>query len=139
MVRFMAVILGVVGLAGCCTEAGCLGTLGVDLTGLPAGGLVQVDVGIGPTTTSCQLDLDAGTGTCDDGSAVAIVDGVATLDVVTQSGAGDEDHVQLTATIDGVAVVDDAIDPGWGEPYYPNGKRCGGACVSGWVSADLGG
>ncbi|MFT4628602.1 MAG: hypothetical protein ACI8PZ_007298, partial [Myxococcota bacterium] len=27
--------------------------------------------------------------------------------------------------------------PDWSEPYYPNGKRCGGACVGGVADVTL--
>lgn len=56
------------------------------------------------------------------------------LAVTLMVGMGDPpEDVVFTLSENGAAVRQDTAQVVWSDPWYPNGKRCGGVCYSGAV------
>ena len=122
--------------AGClaCTEIGCVGSLELTFDTPTEDGAYTVEVDLGDRVETCAFTTVAlsDTGSPLEGDcATTIADGTITLALWTLSGAEQPEDIHVALLQDAVVLDETTVRPAWSEPLYPNGKRCGGACVGG--------
>lgn len=131
MSKWLGALVVAVGLDGCCTEAGCLGSVEVQVGGnVPD--VFSVDLADGAVRARCDVDAVAATVTCDDPIAEGAFE-AGELFLRFWINADPETIHVTVADADSAVLFDQDVSPQYGDPFYPNGKRCGPECVGGSV------
>lgn len=123
MVKWLGPMMAA-GIHGCCTEAGCFGSITILLDRSLSDDAV-VSVEIDSQTLPC--------GTTEDFRECMLTEADGRRAIRVKTGMGEQpDAVVVSVSEGGVAADEYEVRPTWDDDaYYPNGKRCGAGCTSG--------
>lgn len=139
----MRILLALTTLAGgCfnCTMVGCAGTLELRFDAAAFDdGAYALTVEVGDQRLECAFDVGevpADTAAYD-GLCSTLIDGDELVVSAFMGMHDPPESIGITVERDGAPFAETRARPDWSEPYYPNGKRCGGACVGGVADVTL--
>lgn len=123
--------------AGCglsCTEVGCTGSLEVTFTNVTLeDGAYRVEADLSGGTEAVSFDVEGGVALPPEDGWVSVE--IVGADLVATFGTGMDETASSVAVrlldADDAVLVEGEVSPDWSDPDYPNGKACGGGCVSG--------